>query len=54
MGASVCVCMRHRLAGPSWEPWAISPGGVRDLDMGTAMLGLRVRTRRVAKLSVLG
>lgn len=50
-GGRLCVRVHAAQAGrPRLGTVGISPGGVRGLDMGTAMLGLRVRTRRVAKL----
>lgn len=50
-GGRLCVRVHAAQAGrPRLGTVGIAPGGVRGLDMGTAMLGLRVRTRRVAKL----
>lgn len=49
-GGRLCVRVHAAQAGsPRLGTVGISPGGVRGLDMGTAMLGLRVRTRRVSQ-----
>lgn len=50
-GGRLCVRVHAAQAGrPELGTVGISPGGLTGLDMGTAMLGLWVRTRRVAKL----
>jgi hypothetical protein len=49
-GGRLCVRVHAAQAGrPRLGTVGILPGGVRGLDMGTVMLGLRVRTRRVSQ-----